>query len=162
MGVEIERRFLVKSSGWRSRSTGSSVLRQVYLAVTPAAAIRIRLDGEGCAWLTIKSGSAGIARAEFEYSIPSDDAETLLKMRTGHLIAKERFIVPAGTRRWEIDVFAGELAPLVIAEIELDDPQESFGRPDWLGAEITEDGRYSNASLALNGLPADFQCPKID
>jgi adenylate cyclase len=83
-------------------------------------------------------------------------------MRTGHLIAKERFIVPAGARRWEIDVFAGELAPLVIAEIELDDSQESFGRPDWLGAEITEDGRYSHASLALNGLPADFQCPKID
>lgn len=156
MGVEIERRFLVASADWRAGAEAPRQFRQAYLAMTARAVIRVRIDGDDAAWLTIKSANAGMARAEFEYPVPVADALKLIDMRSGTLIEKQRFIVPAGGARWEVDVFRGALAPLVIAEIELDDERQAFEHPAWLGQEITEDGRYANASLALNGLPDDF------
>jgi adenylate cyclase len=156
MGLEIERRFLVAGTGWRAQAEPPRHLRQAYLANSSAAAIRVRVDGDTAAWLTIKSGNAGMVRAEFEYAVPVADALQLIGMRIGTLIEKQRFVVALAGVRWEVDIFAGSLAPLVIAEIELTDQRQSFERPDWLGAEITDDRRYSNASLALNGLPDDF------
>jgi len=76
-----------------------------------------------------------------------------MEMRTGHIIEKQRHIVSVTNARWEIDVFSGALAGLVIAEIELPDRNAQFKRPDWLGEEITSDKRYSNANLAIHGLP---------
>jgi adenylate cyclase len=156
MGVEIERRFLVAGAEWRENAEAPRHFRQAYLAMTAGAAIRVRIDGDAAAWLTIKSANAGRVRAEFEYAVPVADALTLIDMRTGTLIDKQRFIVPVSGMRWEVDVFSGALAPLVIAEIELDDESQAFECPAWLGAEVTDDGRYANASLALHGLPDDF------
>lgn len=156
MGVEIERRFLVSGTGWRQQAEAPRQFRQAYLANTAAVVVRVRVDADAAAWLTIKSSNAGMARAEFEYAVPVADALQLVEMRTGALIEKQRFVVLVASERWEVDVFAGVLAPLVIAEIELTDEGQAFERPAWLGAEITDDGRYSNASLALNGLPSDF------
>ena len=156
MGQEIERRFLVAASGWRIAAEAPRRLAQAYLAITPAAAIRVRIKEETAAWLTIKSSNTGMTRAEFEYPIPVSDAQKLLGLRIGELIEKERFAVLWRGSRWEVDVFGGALAPLMIAEIELTHEQESFDPPDWLGAEITDDGRYANASLAIHGLPSDF------
>ena len=153
MAIEIERRFLVASGGWAARAEPSHSIRQAYLAATPDAAIRIRVIDDASAFLTIKSGKAGIERAEFEYPIPVADAEELIEMRTGAIIEKRRHRFAADGGQWEIDVFGGELDGLVIAEIELETQDRAFDRPEWLGKEITEDGRYSNASLALNGLP---------
>jgi len=46
------------------------------------------------------------------------------------------------------DVFAGENAGLVIAEIELRHENETFDRPPWLGVEITGQSQYYNGSLS--------------
>jgi adenylate cyclase len=157
MAIEIERRFLVARPDWRQHAVATKRIAQAYLSVTPEAAIRLRIVDGGAAWLTIKSGNAGIARAEFEYPIPAADAEEMMALRTGIVIEKRRHIVDIGGDRWEVDVFEGELSGLVIAEIELDDAGRDFQRPDWLGREVTDDGRYSNAALATLGLPEGYK-----
>jgi adenylate cyclase len=152
MATEIERKFLVAGDGWKTAVTHSLDIRQAYLSVTDTNTVRVRLRG-GAAFLTIKSAGAGPTRQEFEIAIPFADAEAMLALRTGRIIEKRRHIVPAGLLRWEIDVFAGDLAGLVIAEIELPTETANFERPDWLGAEVTGDPRYGNSWLATAGLP---------
>jgi adenylate cyclase len=58
-----------------------------------------------------------------------------------------RFRIPAGAHTWEVDEFHGENEGLILAEIELEDEHQPFGRPGWLGAEVTGDPRYYNAML---------------
>ena len=152
MPIEIERKFLIASEAWRTEVASHSGIRQGYLAVTDTAAVRVRIV-DAAAFLTIKSAGPAISREEFEYSIPLGDAEALLALRTGRLIEKRRYIVPHGALRWEIDVFSGDLAGLVIAELELPSEGTAFARPAWLGAEVTGDPRYANAGLAAHGLP---------
>lgn len=153
MGVEIERKFLVATDGWRDAVASHSDIRQAYLAVNDMNTVRVRIKDEE-AFLTVKSAGPAIRRDEFEYPIPLEDAETLLALRSGRLIEKRRHIVPQGALRWEIDVFVGDLTGLVIAEIELPDESTAFAQPAWLGAEVTGDARYANASLATLELPA--------
>lgn len=149
MGRETERKFLVAGDGWRAAATRCRHIEQCYLALTDAAQIRIRIvDGEA-ATLTIKSAATDRQRAEFEYDLPIGEARRLFELRTGEPIAKTRHTVPAGgDRDWEIDVFEGRHAGLVLAEIELADGDADPDRPDWLGEEVTGDARYYNAALA--------------
>jgi adenylate cyclase len=152
MGVEIERKFLVASEAWRDEVASHSDIRQGYLAVTGGNTVRVRIKDDA-AFLTVKSAGPAIRRQEFEYPIPLNDAEALLALRCGRLIEKRRHVVPHGALRFEVDVFSGDLAGLVIAEIELPDETTAFVRPAWLGEEVTDDPRYANASLATNGAP---------
>lgn len=156
MAIEIERRFFVAGAEWLDAVESSAWVRQAYLATGPASSVRVRLQDDICAWLTIKSAASEMTRAEFEYPIPIDDAKELLELRTGAIIEKRRHIVVVKGARWEVDVFSGDFAPLVIAEIELETKDQIFSRPNWLGEEITGDARFSNASLALYGLPEGF------
>lgn len=149
MGIEIERKFLVRGEAWRGEVLTSSRLRQGYLSHGEETTVRVRTD-ERRAWLTIKTQTRGISRGEFEYSIPVDDAEKLLEACGSCVIEKVRHIVPHGRFRWEIDVFGGKNAGLVLAEIELSSEQEIFDRPDWIGAEVSGDPRYFNSNLAMH------------
>ncbi|KQZ01376.1 hypothetical protein ASD45_11340 [Pseudolabrys sp. Root1462] len=153
MGVEIERKFLVASEAWRDEVASHSDIRQGYLAVNGGNTVRVRIKDDA-AFLTVKSAGPAIRRQEFEYPIPLNDAEALLALRCGRLIEKRRHVVPHGALRFEVDVFSGDLAGLVIAEIELPDETTAFVRPAWLGEEVTDDPRYANASLATNGAPS--------
>ena len=56
--------------------------------------------------------------------------------------------MPVGSHTFEVDVFRGDNEGLIVAEIELDSPDEEFARPDWLGEEVTGDPAYYNASLS--------------
>src|SRR5690606_41633412 len=85
---------------------------------------------------------------EFDYPIPVEDARQLLALCVGGLVEKPRHYVRHGGHLWEIDEFLGDNAGLVVAEIELADPDEAFDRPDWLGAEVTDQPRYYNLALA--------------
>jgi len=151
MAVEIERKFLVDGDGWRVAADDGRRLRQAYLARTDALVVRVRIVDEVAARMTIKSATAGMTRQEFEYPVPLADARELMALALGRVIEKRRYVVPAEPGRWEVDVFEGERAGLVIAEIELPDEKSDFVRPDWLGEEVTDDPRYYNAALA--GLP---------
>jgi adenylate cyclase len=153
MGHEIERKFLMSSGSWQSAVSKVSDISQVYLAATDSASVRIRVKDEVKAFLAIKSADAGPSRLEFEYPIPVDEAKALFELRIGHIVEKRRHIVIVEDCHWEIDVFRGVLDGLIIAELELDDAEQQFHKPDWLGEEVTHDRRYYNASLALDGLP---------
>lgn len=147
MGVEIERKFLVRSDRWEDQAVGSTPMRQGYLARGSGVTVRVRVAGDQ-AWLTIKGPTHGISRSEFEYPIPVADAAQLLDRHAGRCVEKRRFRVPVDGHTWEVDRFEGDNAGLVLAEIELTHPDESFALPDWAGAEVSGDPRYFNAYLA--------------
>ena len=110
--------------------------------------VRVRVAGER-AFLTIKGPAAAGARDEYEYPIPVADAEEMLeRLCAGGRVEKLRHRVPHAGRVWEVDEFAGENAPLVVAEVELDRIDAAVALPPWVGPEVTDDPRYTNAALA--------------
>jgi adenylate cyclase len=154
MGIEIERKFLLRDERWRGEVERSVRMAQGYLndhaAVASGAqqaSVRVRLAGDD-AWLNLKSREAGPSRQEFEYAIPPADAEALLRLCTGGIIDKTRHYVRHEGALWEIDEFAGANAGLVVAEIELPAVDAPFARPAWLGDEVTDHVRYYNLALA--------------
>ncbi|HEV7344531.1 MAG TPA: CYTH domain-containing protein [Devosia sp.] len=148
MAQEIERKFLVWSEAWRAAATGSKLLRQGYLSSNAKATVRVRTRDDTEAMITIKSAARGISRAEYEYDIPVEDAREMLELARPHVIEKRRHIVPFGGLVWEVDVFDGRHAGLVIVEVELDDEAQAVELPEWVGLEVSHDDRYANASLA--------------
>lgn len=148
MATEIERKFLVLNDEWKANAAHAT-FKQAYLNSTPERTVRIRIDGNH-AYITIKSGNTGITRQEFEYSIPVDDAEKLLLLCETPPLEKIRYGVTHGTHFWEIDEFTGLNNGLVIAEIELENEEESFIKPKWLGKEVSDDYRYFNSYLSLH------------
>ena len=148
MAKEIERKFLVRSDGWRSAVETRSVLRQGYIASMDDRSVRVRILDGNSARLTIKIGRSAITRDEFEYDIPVADAKELLQNAIGIVIEKTRYRVPYEGFVWEVDVFAGEHRGLVIAEVEMTAETDNPALPAWLGREVTGDFRYSNRALA--------------
>jgi adenylate cyclase len=152
MPLEIERKFLVAGDGWRANASPGVRFCQGYLADTNAT-VRIRRAGDR-ACVTIKGRRDGIVRPEYEYLIPVQDAEELLQLCRKPLIEKTRHAVQHGGHVWSVDVFAGANQGLILGEIELRDPDESFARPDWLGREVTYEPRYRNSALAIAPIPS--------
>ena len=146
MGVEIERKFLLKGEDWRALGQ-PLLLRQGYLSSNPARVVRVRVEGEQ-AYMTVKSKSVGATRGEWEYPIPLSDANELLALCEPPLVEKFRRKIAFAGNVWEVDEFLGANAGLVVAEIELGSENQSFERPDWIGAEVTHDARYFNSALA--------------
>jgi adenylate cyclase len=154
MSFEIERKFLVSGDGWRDLVTTRIPIRQAYLSSDGKASIRVRIKGEGVATLSIKSRPVDLRRLELEYSIPVLEAEALIQLRHGLVIEKVRHVVPWGGLAWEIDVFSGENAGLVIAEIELRDEHQHIDLPDWIGTEVTGQRAYYNSALVQHPFAA--------
>ena len=147
MGTEIERKFLVKDEGWREAVRRHVHFRQGYLSSDPQCSVRVRVSDRR-AHLNIKSATLGVERLEYEYEIPLDDAHEMLdRLAQGPLIEKTRYYADVGDHTWEVDVFEGDNAGLVVAEIELGDPEEPFERPAWVGEEVSHDSRYYNVCL---------------
>ena len=146
MAQEIERKFLVKGEGWRKLSSGV-LYSQGYLSTVKERTVRIRIQNNE-ATLTIKSITKGISRSEFEYTIPLVDAEIMLQqMAVQPIIKKYRYRIPVDDVVWEIDEFLGANQGLIIAELELQSPDQIFRLPDWIGQEVSSDPRYYNNNL---------------
>ena len=149
MGEEIERKFLVSGEAWRETAEGTRY-RQGFLSTEPERTVRVRVAGPRGS-ITVKGKSVGARRAEFEYEIPVADAERMLDTLCKRpLIEKVRYVLAVGAHTWEIDVFEGDNAGLVVAEIELRREDEAFERPEWVGNEVTDDPRYFNSNLVAN------------
>ncbi len=157
-GLEIERKFLVKpGADFRSKAYGSSRIRQGYIASGHGRTVRVRTrDRQG--YLTIKGPSldGGLSRYEFEKEITLEEAEQLFKLCEPGLIDKTRYLVKAGKHTFEVDEFYGENEGLVMAEVELSAPEETFEKPDFIGREVTGDHRFYNSHLRQN----PFRCWK--
>ena len=144
---EIERKFLVKGDGWRGRAEGV-LFRQGYIARTQDRTVRVRVAGED-GTLTIKYRGEGIARSEFEYSIPLNEAQALLDgLDSGEVIEKMRFTFEQNGDVWEVDEFMGANEGLIVAEIELESEEQAFMKPEWLGEEVSKVSRYLNVELS--------------
>lgn len=154
VAIEIERKFRVVGEGWRSHVVKSVRMAQGYINDMAAlrearqnASVRVRIAGDQ-AFLNLKSRELGRSRQEFDYPIPVEDAEALLRLCVGGLIDKVRHYIPQDGLTWEVDEFAGDNHGLVVAELELPAVDAVFARPDWLGPEVTEEQRFYNLALA--------------
>lgn len=145
---EIERKFLVKSEDFKEAAQKKIHIQQAYLNTDPERTIRIRTAGEK-AYLTIKgkSDEAGTSRFEWEKEIPAGEAKELLKLCEPGRIVKDRYLVTSGKHTFEVDVFQESLQGLIVAEVELEDADEEFQKPEWLGEEVTGDKNYYNSNL---------------
>jgi len=148
MSLEIERKFLV-CGDFKQLAKREERIVQGYLSSVPARSVRVRTRG-GRGFLTIKGegNASGAARFEWEREIPLAEARELLALCEPGVIEKTRYLVPSGPHDFEVDVFHGDNAGLIVAEIELSHEGESFEVPPWLGREVTGQMEYYNAGLA--------------
>ncbi|MFB9980329.1 CYTH domain-containing protein [Mesorhizobium kowhaii] len=153
MGKEVERKFLVSGTAWRDLVEADIRIRQFYLASAAGRSLRIRISDDASAKLTLKFGSRARERDEFEYPIPLAEAKEMLAFALGRVIEKTRHHVRHHGYLYEVDVFGGPLAGLVVAELETPEDVPDEMLPDWLGREVTGESEFYNASLALGGIP---------
>jgi len=146
--IEIERKFLVKSEKF-PRSGNQVVMKQGYMSVDPERIVRVRREGTK-AWLTIKGKMEGISRPEFEYSIPVEDAEAMLRLSINPPIEKIRHRIEFDGKLWEVDEFLALNKGLLLAEIEMESETRKISLPHWVGEEVTSDHRYYNSWLSIH------------
>lgn len=147
MALEIERKFLVANDDWRASAGVGEMFTEGLLARMARGKVRIRRSPQ-TAWITVKGPKSGISRPEFEYAIPVADADQMLAdLCNGPLIEKTRYRIPHDDLVWEVDEFAGPLAGLIIAEVELCADDQPFRLPAWVGREVTTDANFSSAAL---------------
>jgi CYTH domain-containing protein len=149
--IERERRFLVEAVP-DPLPVGNRI-EQAYLTTQPVS-VRVRRQGDRYT-LTVKAGS-GLARTEIERDLDRDEFAALWEVATELRIDKRRHRVPLpGGQIAELDLFDGDLSGRRIVEVEFDSDgaAHAFVPPTWFGREVTDDRRYTNASLARNGWP---------
>ena len=147
MALEIERKFLVDAEkiSELNLSDGEKIF-QGYLSTEKNKTVRVRVKGEK-GFLTIKSKNVGIVRSEFEYEIPVEDAEEILKLCEPKVLQKIRYKVEHAGKIFEVDIFSGKHQGLILAEVELNSPNEKIDLPNWLGEEVSDNPKYFNSNL---------------
>ena len=150
MSIEIERKFLVKGP-FKEQAASRTHIIQGYISSQKGRTVRVRLRDQQ-AYLTIKGPSldGGLSRYEFEKEITIDEGLSLLTLCEPGVIEKDRWLVPSGKHTFEVDEFFGENEGLLLAEVELETPDEPFDKPTFLGKEVTGDRRYYNSSLRIH------------
>ena len=146
MKVEIERKFLLASEGWRREVHRSDYIRDGLVASSDERKARVRIIGER-ATLTVKSQRVAGSRYEFEYDIQLEDAELILSSCGNNATAKRRHYVLHGGLTWEIDEYDGILKGIVMAEVELDAIDQLIDMPGWIGPEVTAQAPYRKINM---------------
>ncbi len=147
--IEIERKFLVKSDNYREAATSKTRIVQGFLNTHPERTVRVRIKGDQ-GFLTIKgkTNKEGTTRFEWEKEIKLNETQELLKLSEEGVVDKVRYEVPYGNHVYEVDEFFGANEGLVVAELELNNENEHFEKPDWLGKEVTGEIKYYNSQLS--------------
>ena len=144
--IEIERKFLVLNDSWKATASQRLITRQGYIPNDHCTLRARRMGDQG--FLTIKNRKSARSSEEFEVEIPSCEADRLIDSVCAFRLDKVRYLVPHGIHTWEVDVFRGNNAGLMVAEIELGHENEPFEIPPWAGEEVTADVRYRNVYLS--------------
>ncbi len=150
--MEIERKYLIHQLPEQYDSHPFHQIEQCYLCTGPVVRIR-RQDDEY--YLTYKSGGMMVRE---EYNLPLT-ASAYLHLRAkadGLIISKKRYLIPYNDKLTiELDIFEGDLAPLILAEVEFETEEEAntFLPPDWFGEDVTFSRSYHNSVLSRQGLP---------
>lgn len=148
MAFEIERKFLVTDESYKAIAFHSDRIAQGYICREGGNSARVRVRGEK-GYITIKGPSTddGLSRYEWEKEIPASEAWELMKLCHGGIIDKTRYLVKSGRHTFEVDEFHGDNEGLVVAEVELEELDEKFECPQFIGKEVTGEKRYYNSHL---------------
>ena len=149
MSLEIERKFLVLNEDFKQEAYQKKTIKQGYLSTNKNNTVRVRIANKK-AFLTIKgkSNSSGTTRFEWEKEIDIVEAESLFLLCEPSVIDKTRYLIKKGKHIFEVDEFYGDNEGLIIAEVELENENESFEKPDWLGKEVTGRHQFYNSYLS--------------
>lgn len=162
--MEIERKYLIDRPPENLRDYPCRIIEQGYLNIDPV--IRIRKDNEKYE-LTYKSKGL-MSREEYNLPLSPEAYAHLLPKIDGRIIRKKRYMIPLSAQisgaepdpgrispenpllTIELDIFEGDLVPLILAEIEFPDEVSalSFTPPDWFGEDVTFSGQYHNSYLS--------------
>ena len=148
--IEIERKFLVTSDSYKIESKKNKIrIKQGFLNTHKERTVRVRLKDE-LGFLTVKGVSSknGLSRFEWEKEISKKDALELLYLCEPGVIDKIRYEIKLENHTFEVDEFFGDNEGLIIAEVELENENESFKKPKWLGEEVTGQIKYYNSQLS--------------
>lgn len=147
MAKEIERKFLVTGE-FKHLAVKQIKVTQGYLSVDPARIIRIRIyDSNAVISVKAPAKNTGFSRDEWEFGIPIAEALEIMKICLPEPIYKTRYLVPFRNHNFEVDMFHGKNEGLIIAELELNDENEEYEKPEWLGVEVTGQPEYYNSNL---------------
>jgi len=147
--IEIERKFLVKSKGYKKNSLSKHFVKQGYLSTDLSRCVRVRIIDEK-AFITIKGASSidGLSRFEWEKEICKKEADEIIMLCAADTIEKIRYVFEFEGNKFEVDEFQNKNNGLVIAEIELSSKNQLFKKPEWIGKEVTGIKKYYNSQLA--------------
>jgi adenylate cyclase len=151
---EIERKFLVTQS--LRDIVGDNIIfgrrvEQCYLPETGDWTVRVRRYSNAAGMVlncvhTMKRRISDRKCIELE-TVVSDDYFDTVRQQCGHVLEKFRHEITYEGHTWEIDVFP-QFDNLIVAEIELQDEDEEFAHPKWLGKEVTANKHYKNVKMA--------------
>ena len=147
--TEIEHKYLLADHSYRQMASHVYTIRQGYLSTDPKRVVRIRQKDDK-AFITIKSltDPVTLARFEWEHEITTKDADALFPLCVPYIINKQRYIVKWENLIIEIDEFHGANEGLIMAEVELQSPDQQFTLPSFIGKEVSDDPRYYNQYLS--------------
>lgn len=153
--VEIERKFLVGTPPENFEDYEHTQIRQGYLVIgEDGSEARVR-DKNGAYTLTVKS-KGELSRGEWESPITEEQFNIWWPATVGKRVEKTRYTIPYGENVIEFDIYEGDLAGLMTAEVEFtsEAAADSFKAPEWFAVDVTSDKTFKNQQLALNGLPS--------
>ena len=147
--MEIERKFLplMDQLPFRPEDFPCRRIEQGYLCTDPV--VRIRRDNDEY-FLTYKSKGL-LSREEYNLPLTPEGYAHLLTKADGRIITKKRYVIPLENNlKLELDILEGDLAPLIIAEIEFRDEEtaRAYQPPKWLGEDVTYSPLYHNSVLS--------------
>lgn len=146
--IEIERKFLVTSTAFKTEAFKTTRIVQGYLNTDSERSVRVRLKGDkGVLTVKGKSTNNGLSRFEWEKDLSKTDAEALLQLCEKGMIDKLRYEVKIDKHTFEVDEFFGDNKGLIVAEVELTHENDTFTKPKWLGDEVTGQPQYYNSQL---------------
>ncbi|MCH5217114.1 MAG: CYTH domain-containing protein [Muribaculaceae bacterium] len=146
MAKEIERTFLVDDDSFKEMAVITVHILQGYLNRDPERTVRVRILNDS-AFLTVKGKTEGCERDEFEYEVPLEDGLEMMKLCSGRILDKTRYIVPYEGYSWEVDEYHGDLEGLVVTEVEMKSAKDDVPIAPFAGREVTGDPRYFNSQL---------------
>lgn len=175
--MEIERKYLINTLPENLESFPFRIIEQGYLSTEPV--VRIRRDNDDYI-LTYKSKGLMIREEynlpltaeSYEHLKEKIDGRLISKKRYLIPLPKKKSVEihaseplsvldyieqerdasghPELDLTIELDVFSGELAPLVLAEVEFPDEESAneFVPPYWFGEDVTFSTEYHNSRLS--------------
>lgn len=145
--MEIERKYLVNELPADLDSYPHRTIEQGYLCTAPV--VRVRRDADEYI-LTYKSKGL-MVREEYNLPLTEESYRHLCAKTDGRLICKERYCIPYNEELTiELDIFKGDLAPLILAEVEFETEEDAntFTPPEWFGEDVTFSSIYHNSTLS--------------